>query len=155
LGLRRGDFRTAAAAHRALPQTAAGRKAGQAMKELVPGPQHEAERPRHAVAADRKLAHGLGHLPDAVTAPREEGHDARPEALGYAVLVGDQDLTGNNVHGLVDRIVPREAAGRAGPSQDRRRAVGAFRKPLGARLRISLDDPRRSAIFKSFRELTV
>src|SRR6516165_6187539 len=62
--------------------------------------------------------------------------------LPFSVLVGDEDLAGNNVHRLVDRIVPLEAAGCAGPSHDRQRAVGAFRKPLGARLRISLDDPR-------------
>ena len=69
-----------------LTQAAARRKAGEAMEELIPGPQHEAERPRHAVAADRELAHGLGHLPNAVAAGWEEGHVARAEPVDFAVL---------------------------------------------------------------------
>jgi hypothetical protein len=55
------------------------------------------------------------------------------------------------VHRLVDRIVPFEAAGRAGPGhdgRDGRSAVGAFREPLGARLRVALDDPSGSALIK-------
>ena len=82
---------------RALAQAAAGREAGQAMEQLVPGPQHEAEGPRHAVAADRELAHGLGHLPDAVAAGREESHVARTQAMDLSVLVGHQHFTRNDV----------------------------------------------------------
>ena len=125
------------------------------MKQLIPGPQHEAEGPRQAVAADRELAHGLGHLPDAVAAGRKESHVARTQAMDLSVLVGHQHFTRNNVHRLVDRIMPFEAAGRAGPGHDRRGAVGAFRKPLGARLRIALDDPGGSTLFKWFPRLGV
>jgi hypothetical protein len=70
-------------------------------------------------------------------------------------FVGRKPIAGNDVHPLVDRIVPREAAGGAGPSHDRRGAVGAFRKPPGTRLRISLDDPSGSAPFMSLRVVTV
>src|ERR1700689_3132046 len=73
--------------NRPLAQAAAGRKAGQAMEDLVPGAQREAERARHAVAADRELAHRLGDLPDAVTTGREKGHVAGAEAMDFAILV--------------------------------------------------------------------
>src|ERR1700733_15705799 len=139
--LGRGDLPVAGTRYRALAQTAAGRKAGQAMEHLIPGAQRKTEGPRHAVPADRELAHGLGNLPDAMGPCGKEGHIARPQAVDFAVLVGDQHLAGTNVHGFVDRIMPFEAAGRAGPGHDRGGPIGTLGEPFGARLRIALDDP--------------
>src|ERR1700733_14452391 len=111
------------------------------MDHLVPSPQHEAKGPRHAVPAHRKLPHLFGHLPDAVAAGGKKRHVAGAEAMNLAVFVGDEYLAGNDVHGLIDGVIPFEPAWRAPPRPHRPPSVGAFRQAFGARLRLAFDDP--------------
>ena len=93
-------------------------EAGEAVDAPVPDPQHQSERPRHAVTAHRELPHILRDVPDTVAARREKGHFARTEPANFALFVGHEHLAGNDVQRFIDRIMPNEAAGRAGPHND-------------------------------------
>jgi hypothetical protein len=153
LGLRLRHRSGRPARRQAVAERAAGREAGQATRDLVPGPHRKTERARHAVAADRNLAHLFGHLPDGAAAGGEVCHIARPEPVNSAHLIGDENLAGNDLQDFIDRVAPGEPARRARPHGDRRRAVGAFRQALGTRLRSALDDPIGSASNKCYQRL--
>lgn len=109
----------------------------------IPGAEQVAERPRDAVAADGKLSHLVRHMPCAATAGWEEDHVAGPKPAGLALLVGDEDLSRDDVQRLVHGVMPLEASRGAGPSHYRRGAVGALREPQRICARHSLDDPVR------------
>src|ERR1700722_7258530 len=89
--------------------------AGDDREELAPGAQREAERLRQGVAANRELANFSRDAPHAAAAGREERHGAGPEAALDVVLVGYPHLAGDDVHGLVDAVVPVEPAGGGRP----------------------------------------
>src|ERR1700692_1515127 len=103
-------------------------KAGHEIDELVPGPQHDAKRPRHGVAAKRDLPDLVGNVPVAAAAGGKVDHVAGPEAADCALLVGDEGLARDDMEGFVDDVIPGETAGGARPGHDRRGAVGGDRE---------------------------
>jgi hypothetical protein len=88
-------------------------KGGHEIEELVPGPQHDAERPRHGVPAKGDLPDLVRNVPVAAGAGRKIDHVARAKPADFAPLVGDEGLTRNDVERFVDDVIPGEAAGAA------------------------------------------
>ena len=56
-----------------------------------------------AVPAEGDLPDLLGDMPDAAAAGRKKDHVAGAEAADFALLVGDENLAGDDVQGFVDR----------------------------------------------------
>jgi hypothetical protein len=96
------------------------------------------------VPTNRELAHRDRHPPQAVAAGGKERHVARPEPTLQASLGGDKDFAGDDVHHLVEMVMPVKTPGCAGPSDDNTRAVDAARELTGVRLWRALDDPAGS-----------
>src|ERR1700730_10991488 len=76
--------------HRRLKVALTRGKAGHEIDELVPSAQHDAERPRHGVAAKGDLPDLVGNVPVAAAAGGKVDHVARAEAADLALLVGDE-----------------------------------------------------------------
>ena len=81
-------------------------------------------------------------MPRALAAGGKERHVARPEPALRTLVVGDEHLARDDVHHLVDRVVPVEASGGARPRHHGRGAVLAARQLARARLRLAGQNPR-------------
>lgn len=119
----------------------ANEEGGGAAGGAIPHAQAKAERLWDPGAADRDLAHRLRDVPDAGAASREECRVAGAEAVFLAVVVGDDHLARQDLHGLVDAVLPAEPALGARPDDQRHRRIGGARDFAGAGLRVALDHP--------------
>ena len=80
-----------------------------------------------------ELAHGAGHAPQAAAAGWKECHVAGTEPALGTVIIGDEDLAGNHVHGFLDAVGARALGLPFGrPRHHDRGAVGAAGKLPGA-----------------------
>src|SRR4029077_20451928 len=80
----------------------ARRKAGHEIDQLVPGAQHDAERPRHGVAAEGDLLYLVGDIPVGAPGGGKKDHIAGAEPALDALVVGDKSLARDDVERFVN-----------------------------------------------------